>query len=62
MLILKYFKHIDNESSSMLPNPEGPLSTSMSSKVVTTAIKSAWGHADILSKLSILSNHRDSVI
>ena len=59
MLILKYFKHIDNESLSMLPNPEGPLSASMSSKTIATANKNARGHADVLSKLLIVSNHRE---
>ena len=39
MSILKYFKLIDNESLSVLPNPKGPLCMSLSSEAIATASK-----------------------
>ena len=38
MSILKYFKRIDKaESSNVLPDPEGPLSTTVPSEAIATA-------------------------
>ena len=49
MSILKYFRCIDNESSDALPDPEGPLSTTVPSEVIATANEKV---RDVLDKSS----------
>lgn len=59
MSILKYFKFHNNEFLRVLPNPKGPLSTSVSSESIATANKnSGWGQASEVN----CSNHRHEII